>query len=356
MKEFKGRRIAIIGGAGFIGHHLALRLKEAGAEPLVVDSLSVNNLYSIKKNMDSLPNAQLCVDMIEQRLNLMREKEISLTVADARDYDGLYNIIANLEVDSIVQMAAVAHANRSNKDPYATFDHSFRTLANALEIARVLKLQHFVYLSSSMVYGNFKTAVVTEETQCEPLGIYGSLKFGGEKYVIAYNQVFKLPYTIVRPSALYGPRCVSRRVGQALIENAIQGLEVSINGDGSDRLDFTYIDDLVSGLMNVLENDNAINQTFNLTFGEARTVAQMVNILKEHFPKVLMKNNPRDELMPARGTLSVDKAKKLIGYNPQYPLEKGFVEYIKWYKGLTCNKNALGELEKKVILPQLVSV
>jgi nucleoside-diphosphate-sugar epimerase len=333
MKEFKGRRIALVGGAGFIGHHLALRLKELGAEPFVIDSLAVNNLYSIKKNMDNMPNAKLYINMIEQRLNLMQEKGIHLTLADARDYDSLSNIIGSLEVDSIVQLAAVSHANRSNKDPFATFDHSFRTLENALDIARVQKLQHFVYLSSSMVYGNFKTPVVTEETHCEPLGIYGSLKYGGEKIVIAYNQVFKLPYTIVRPSALYGPRCVSRRVGQALIENAMQGLTVSINGDGSDRLDFTYINDLVSGLVNVLENENSINQLFNLTYGESRSVAQMTAILKEHFPAVVIKNNPPDELMPSRGTLSVEKAKKLIGYNPQYPLEKGFVEYINWYKG-----------------------
>mgnify|MGYP000845967368 CR=1 FL=1 len=78
-----------------------------------------------------------------------------------------------------------------------------------------------------MVYGNFKQDFVDENSICDPIGIYGALKFSGEKIVIAYNQVFDIPYTIVRPSALYGERCVSRRVGQIFIENAIQNLDIN---------------------------------------------------------------------------------------------------------------------------------
>ena len=113
-------------------------------------------------------------------------------------------------------MAAVSHANRSNKDPHSTFDHSLRTLENALDNSKN-KIDHFIYFSSSMVYGNFKSGQVDEETICNPLGIYGALKYSGEKMVIAYNQVFGLPYTIIRPSALYGERCISRRVGRYLL-------------------------------------------------------------------------------------------------------------------------------------------
>ena len=79
-----------------------------------------------------------------------------------------------------------------------------------------------------------------------------------------------MPYTIIRPSALYGERCVSRRVGQAFIENAISGMPLTINGDGSDSLDFTYIDDLVQGVLRCIESDNSINQIFNITFGRGR--------------------------------------------------------------------------------------
>ena len=92
-----------------------------------------------------------------------------------------------------------------------------------------------------MVYGNFKKEKVDENEICSPIGIYGTLKYSGELIVKSYNYVFNLPYTIIRPSALYGERCISRRVGQIFIENALQNKEIEIHGDGSEKLDFTYI-------------------------------------------------------------------------------------------------------------------
>jgi nucleoside-diphosphate-sugar epimerase len=188
-----------------------------------------------------------------------------------------------------------------------------------------------------MVYGNFEKGIVDEEVNCNPLGIYGALKFSGEKMVIAYNQVFDLPYTIIRPSALYGERCISRRVGQIFIENALLGKEITVNGDGSDGLDFTYIQDLINGIVNVIENKNSINQIFNLTFGSARNISDMIDILKLDFPNVLIKKIEKDALMPDRGTLSIEKAKSLIGYNPEWSLDKGYPKYIKWYRNLSEN-------------------
>src|SRR5204863_4990605 len=141
-----------------------------------------------------------------------------------------------------------------------------RTLENALDAVRDRK-PHFIFFSSSMVYGNFEGAAVTEERACDPLGIYGALKYAGEKLVIAYHQVFGLPYTIVRPSALYGERCVSRRVGQVFIENAMRRQDIVIKGDGRETLDFTYVGDLVDGLCKCIELPEAKNQIFNLTYG-----------------------------------------------------------------------------------------
>jgi nucleoside-diphosphate-sugar epimerase/ribosomal protein S18 acetylase RimI-like enzyme len=336
MTSVAGKRIALIGGAGFIGHNLALRLKRLGAEPFVVDSLAVNNYYSIKGGADDIPNASLYLKIIEQRLDLLRQNEIPLVEADSRDYHHLSAVMARFDPEAVIHLAAVAHAGKSNKDPYSTFDHSLRTLENSLDASRSprLNVKHFVYFSSSMVYGNFIEGTVTEETPCEPLGIYGALKFAGEKMVIAYNQVFGLSYTIVRPSALYGERCVSRRVGQIFIENALQGLDISINGDGSERLDFTYIGDLVNGIVCCLEHENARNQIFNLTYGQSRSTAEMADILRQHFPDARIKYLPKDRLTPSRGTLSVEKARRLIAYEPKCPLEKGFVDYIDWYKSI----------------------
>ena len=329
-QKLKGRTIALIGGAGFIGHNLALALKFHGADPHVIDGLQVNNLGAFS-NSGADPNKKLYVNFIFERMRLLREAGIPLHVLDARDYHALSRCLGEIKADCFVQLAAIAHANRSNKDPYSTFDHSFRTLENALDTARDQNV-HFVYFSSSMVYGNFDGEAAVEERHCEPMGIYGALKYGGEKLVIAHNQVFNTPYTIVRPSALYGERCVSRRVGQAFIENAMRGTRLTVNGDGNDALDFTYIGDLVQGLLRCIALPEARNQIFNLTYGSARTLNQMIALMKEAFPNVEVTHHPRDGLMPERGTLSVEKAKRLIGYDPQYPLEKGFPRYIDWYK------------------------
>ena len=328
------KSIVLIGGAGFIGHNLALTLKKAGARVTIIDSLHVNSLLSFASSNYDEENRDLYYRIINQRLDLLREADIPINVQDARDYNALCHLLTEINPEVIIHLAAVAHANKSNKDPYSTFDHSSRTLENVLDNARnkQFNVKRFIYFSSSMVYGNFKGGMVTEETVCEPLGIYGALKYGGEKLVIAYNQVFDVPYTIVRPSALYGQRCVSRRVGQIFIENALKGVPLKISGDGSDRLDFTYIEDLSNGIVKILENDSSKNQVFNITYGESRSIKDMIDIIEEHFPGIEVQYLPKDKLMPARGTLCVDKAKKLIGYAPQYPLEKGIVKYINWYK------------------------
>ncbi len=331
--DLKGRRIALIGGAGFIGHNLALHLKQLGAEPHVVDGMQVNNLLSLVDNVDKVPHPELSTALVMERIRLLKEAKIDIHVIDARDYHKLTMVLQKIKPQVIVQLAAVSHANRSNKDPYSTFDHSFRTLENALDNARG-NVEQFIFFSSSMVYGHFKGGEVSEDSHCEPLGIYGALKYGSEKIIIGYNQVFDLPYTIIRPSALYGERCISRRVGQIFIENALFGEDIVMSDNGVERLDFTYIDDLVDGVTRCIQNKNAYNQVFNLTYGGACSVADMATIVKEHFPGVQIKNVDRDKLMPQRGTLNVDKARDLIGYNPSWPLEKGYPRYIQWYKEL----------------------
>ncbi|MEP0847960.1 MAG: NAD(P)-dependent oxidoreductase [Phycisphaerae bacterium] len=344
VKTLTDKRIVLIGGAGFIGHNLALTLARLGCHVEIIDSLQVNNLLSFASVDRSLHNRELYLHIINERLELLRLAGIPLHTQDARDYHALCRILNEIQPDVIVHLAAVAHANLSNKDPHATFDHSLRTLENALDNARskALSVQRFVFFSSSMVYGNFQADGVTEDTRCEPLGVYGALKLAGEHLVKAYHQVFGMPYTIIRPSALYGPRCVSRRVGQMFIENALAGAEIVVHGDGADRLDFTYVDDLIEGVRLVLESDAAVNQTFNLTCGQGRSLAELAEILRGHFPDVRLRYAARDKLMPQRGTLSIAKARTLLGYRPQFPLERGMTRYIEWYKELTGAACAVG--------------
>jgi len=323
------KKILLVGGCGFIGHNLAIYLKKLGYKPVIVDSLSVNNILSFADN--EVKNKKLYTSILQNRIDILNEEKIQLIIQDARDYHAISKIYDDINPDIIIHLAAVSHANKSNKDPHSTFDHSFRTLENTLDFAKNNKI-HVIYLSSSMVYGNFDSKDVNEETPCKPIGIYGTLKYSGELLVKAYNQIFDLPYSIIRPSALYGERCVSRRVGQIFIENAIQGLDITINGDGSEKLDFTYIEDLIAGIGLCCDKESAKNQIFNLTYGHSRKISELTEILKQEFPEIKIFYKEKEKFMPERGTLDVSKAKKLLGYNPLNTIESGYVKYISWYK------------------------
>jgi nucleoside-diphosphate-sugar epimerase len=325
------KKICIVGGAGFIGHNLAFQLRNAGYEVTCVDNLMVNNLISVIGNTDGLKFKYLNRKIIDSRLELLEKNDIELKILDARNYHLVSQLISDLKPDVIIHLAAVSHSNRSNKDPYNTFDHSFRTLENVLDASRG-KVERLIYFSSSMVYGDFTKNEVDETDICEPIGIYGTLKYCGERIIKAYNQVFDSSYTIIRPSALYGERCISRRIGQIFIENAINDHEIKIGGDGEDKLDFTYIKDLCEGVQLSIEKKEAINETFNLTYGGSKTINSLKNILLEHFPNAKISYEKRDKLMPKRGTLSIEKAKKLLGYNPSSSIEEAYPTYIKWYK------------------------
>ena len=325
------KKVLIVGGCGFIGHNLGIFLKKKKFEVTIFDSLSVNNYFSFKK--DNLPNKSYYLKILKQRQDLIKKHKIKLIIGDARDYSTISKNIDAIKPNYLIHLAAVAHANISNKDPYSTFDNSMRTLENTLDASRSLKyLKRFIYLSSSMVYGNFKKKVVTEKEICDPLGIYASLKYGCEKLVAGYNQVFKLPYTIIRPSALYGERCVSGRVVQKFIEAAIKKQPLQMVGDGKEFLDFTYIDDLVQGIYLSMVKKESLNNIFNITYGKSRSLLDLIKIINKNIKNVKVKKVKRDKLMPFRGTLSVDKAKKLIGYKPKFNIDKGIPKLIKWYE------------------------
>ena len=332
------KKISIIGGSGFIGHNLALLLKEERFDVSIIDNLEINNLGSIKKNENNLPFPKLSTLILNQRINFLKEKKISLIKIDAKNHKKINETLSEVKPNIIIHLAAVSHANRSNVDPHKTFENSLVTLENVLDYAKN-KVEHFIFSSSSMVYGNFKTSEVNEDSICSPIGIYGAMKYSAEKIIQSYNQAFNLPYTIVRPSALYGERCISRRVGQIFIESALNNKEIVIDGDGEEKLDFTYIQDLIHGFLKIIKNESSKNQIFNITYGDARKINDLIKILNNHFNNLNVTYKKRDKLMPIRGTLSTKKAKKLLSFNSSWPIEKGYVEYIEWYKKIFSSFN-----------------
>ncbi|RJR37224.1 MAG: NAD(P)-dependent oxidoreductase [Desulfobacteraceae bacterium] len=316
-------RIALVGGAGFIGHHLALKLRGQGHDCLIVDSKLVNNLYTLGHGQE------LYRRMLDERESLLDMSRTPVLVLDARNYHLLSHALSAYRPDTVLHLAAVAHIDRSRKDPLSTFDHSLVTLENALDVSVALGVQRFVYFSSSTVYGNFPSPVVDEETPCNPIGTYGSLKLAGELMVKAYRNDKGLPYTIVRPQALYGERCISRRVVQCFIEAALEGSSLRIAGDGTAEHDFTYIEDLVDGVCAALRSEAAVDQTFCITAAEARSLDNLAEIVTTWIPASVEHGSVDDK--PKRGTMSVDKARSLLNWGPRYDLDEGVKNYIRWY-------------------------
>jgi nucleoside-diphosphate-sugar epimerase len=123
-------------------------------------------------------------------------------------------------------------------------------------------------------------------------------------------------------------------VGQVFIENALRGQDLVLKGDGKEKLDFTYIGDLVQGVCCCLAHPASHNQVFNVTAGQGRSLNEMADIVRARYPSIQIRHIERDGLMPERGTLNVSKAGKLVGYQPAWSLEKGMARYMDWYEGI----------------------
>ncbi len=138
------KKILLVGGCGFIGHNLALYLKERGHEPKIVDSLKINNLYSNKD--DEVTNQILYEAILRKRLNLLKNYQIDYFIKDAKELSEINETYESLDPDIIIHLAAVSHANKSNKDPHTTFENSFRTLETTLEFAKKKKFMLYICL------------------------------------------------------------------------------------------------------------------------------------------------------------------------------------------------------------------
>lgn len=150
----KKKKIILVGGAGFIGHNLAISLKLKGAKVKVLDSLLINHIGEHSNSKIGKENP-IYLKFLNERISLLKKYKIPLDVVDARDYHLLSDKLSEFKPDVVIFLAAVAHANKANKDPFNTFDHSLRTLENTLDTVRESNV-HFIYFSSSMVYGEFK--------------------------------------------------------------------------------------------------------------------------------------------------------------------------------------------------------
>jgi len=332
----RGERIALVGGAGFIGHNLALGLRRYGADVLVFDNLMQNNLVANVSDLEIDPfRRKLNHNFLTQRFEMMRDSNIKMANADARSMTDVTETLSQFEPTKVVHLAAISSAVEAKSVPGHCFDLQLITLRNLLEYCRLMPndVNQLVFMSSSTVYGDFDTPTVDENVRPRPYGIYANAKFMGERLVRTYCDQYGLGATIIRPSALYGERCVSRRVSQVFVENALLGKPLRLEGGGDGKLDFTYIEDLVDGIVRSMaaHEGPGTRNTFNITYGNARTILELAGIVKSVVPQADLIETPRDVIKPIRGTLSTDRAKEQLGFEPQWPLEVGYKRYCEWY-------------------------
>jgi len=335
-KRMAGERVSLVGGAGFIGHNLALALRAIGVEVQIVDNLMQNNMLAnvSDKQIDDF-RRQLNHNFLVQRFEMMRNAGVTMDNADARSMTDLAETLKRFQPTKVVHLSAISSAVDAKKVPGHCFDLQLVTLRNVLEYTRLFpnEINEVVFMSSSTVYGDFETETVDENVRPRPYGIYANAKFMGERLIRTYHDQYGLGVTIIRPSALYGERCISRRVSQVFIENALMGKPLLLEGGGDGRLDFTYIEDLVDGIIRSMASTAGAgsSNTFNITFGNARTILDLANVVKSVVPNAILEERPRDVIKPIRGTLSTERAKEHLNFIPQWPLEVGYKRYCEWY-------------------------
>ena len=329
MINLTNKKIALVGGAGFIGHNLAIKLASLGADVTIFDAFSVNNILNQIEKGANTNNDELYSYFLKERVALLVSSGVNVKIGDFSDR---FVTAKHLDegFDIVYLLAAVSHASRSNTNPVFAMSNSLLPLINVVnELAQ--RKSRLVFLSSSTVYGNFEKEVVTEKDRCNPFGMYAVMKYSCEMILKEMKEHTDFNYSVVRPSALYGERCISRRVSQIFLENSAAGINSSFLGNVDEKLDFTYIEDLVQGLILAGVEEKARGEVFNITFGEAQKVLSLVDILREYFPDATVKIEPRNQATPLRGTLSNEKARDLLGFNPKYSLSKGYPKYIQWY-------------------------
>jgi len=318
----------ITGGLGFIGSFIARQLLAEKRVDKVV-SLDHFGRYSDSVRPEFNDYRKLRVEDISENLIIER--------GDAKYFSILNKLIIQYKPKYIFHLAALPLAKISNLNSEEAREGSVDSTSFILEIIGQLhsqtgyKPERFVYTSSSMVYGDFVSDIATEDHPTNPKEIYGTMKLAGEIVTKGLGGFFNIPYTIIRPSAVYGPTDMNRRVTQIFIEKAFMGNTISINGK-DEKLDFTYVKDIARGFVLAASSKNGENQVFNITHGKAHTLLDFVLCLKKHFPDINYEITERDEFRPKRGTLSIEKAKKLIGYEPRYSLQDGIDEYIEFIK------------------------
>jgi nucleoside-diphosphate-sugar epimerase len=262
-------------------------------------------------------------------------KNVAKHRADVRHEDVFLATLKECRPHCVVNLANLPLANRGHRSPKEAYEgivsSTFSLLASLSEYASSayhgVDLVHF---SSSMVYGDFTKDPQPEDVVLNPKDIYGCCKAASEDLVTGFGGARGIRSTIIRPSAVYGFGDLNRRVSQVFLEKILHGQKITANNPDVTFLDFTYVQDLVEGAYRaILQLSKGLTGTFNITTGNARSISELIDIMSmRYFPDIEVEIIKTRSFRPNRGSLDINKARTLLGYEPKWSLETGMAEYI----------------------------
>jgi len=311
-------KILITGCAGFIGSHLVEKLLDDGHKVIGVDNF--NDYYNPKIKQDNLSNAT-------------KSNNFKLYRLDILNFEKLNNVLDKEKPDKIVHLAARAGVRPSIKSPELYAQVNVLGTVNLLKLSVEYSVKQFIFGSSSSVYGNSKRLPFTEDDLCDAIiSPYGASKRVAEFWVETFWQTYGLKSTILRFFTVYGPRG-RPDMAPAIFTNAISaGKEVNMFGDGSSSRDYTYIDDIIEGIVKVL-NKNLEFEIVNLGNNQPITLSDFISTIEQvTAKKAKIKKLPKQPGDVEKTWANIVKAKRLLGWQPKTKIEEGLRKYVEWLK------------------------
>ena len=311
-------KILVTGGKGFIGSKIVEMLCKDHTV-VVVDNEDTYGIMT-KNELNNL---------FKWRTRNWDPRKVAFIPGDVLDR-GVCLQAFSRRPDIVIHLATYPRAKIVDNDPITGIPKVINTTTNLLWHSSKFNVKKFVYVSSSMVYGDFVDGT-KEDGKTKPKNIYGEAKLTGERMVKLISKRDGLNYAIVRPSGVYGPGDMPDRVVSKFFEKAMKNDTITLH-NGNNKVDFTYRQDAATGIIQAALSQVA-NVSFNITTGNAtrlRTLAE--KIIEITGSESEIEDIGNHELYPSRGTLDISRAKDLLNYEPQYTLEEGLKSYYDWLR------------------------
>ncbi|MEA1927232.1 MAG: GDP-mannose 4,6-dehydratase [Candidatus Auribacterota bacterium] len=310
-------KILLTGGAGFIGSHLSEILLQEGHKVVIVDNFNDYYLPRIK----------------EENLSGIRDNpDLEIVKADIRDRQRMEGLFSDHGFDAVIHLAARAGVRPSLADPRLYQDVNIGGTLTLLDAARKFSLRRFIFASSSSVYGDCPRLPLREsEPFLRPVSPYGATKLMGEHLCRVFNRQYGLSVAALRFFTVYGPRQRPDMAIHLFSRLISEGKEISVFGDGSSRRDYTFIDDITSGIYSALTADLNF-EIFNLGGGHTITLSELINLLgKKLGPRPILKRMPFQPGDVISTLADVTRAGEILGYRPETELAAGIDKFITWF-------------------------